>query len=604
MTLSRTSWALGFVLPLLAGGLLFSAAPPVPKKAPAPPKVAAPKFEDHLDYVFVGSDRPVLLKVWIEAGGRPYHADWTDYVKKWFAHFDRNGDGVLTKNEVEGRVPNGNYLQSHLQGSIGNNLRGQTATFVELDTDKDGKVTLEEFTAYYRRANFAPLRFSNNSSAANTKAVNDLIYHHLDVNKDGKLSKEELARGPEVLRKLDEDEDEVFSLEELTPRRNSGGFIAAPVALERNLRYVAPVAPGGLLEVRPGSFETVARQLVAAYDKNKDGKLSREEINLDKEQFDRLDANRDGQLDLKELARFFDRPADLELVVRAGNLKGLGGLIGRIGITRAQPKRVDVFNPKKRAMAGAAALKRLDDNAVSLTFGDARVELQANDNQGGRGRYQNTRRFYLEQFKALDFKDRGYVELAQEKENQGAPFLFQIFPMADKNGNGKLTRKELTGFLDLQEQGSDCFVTLQVNDTGRSLFDLLDENGDRRLSVREFRTAWERAGPLARHPAGIAQDDVPRRITVSVVQGNRFFFRPTPFGGSTSMRTRGKALGPVPAWFTKMDRNSDGDLSPKEFLGTQEEFRMLDADGDGLIGADEARAYEARRKKAEGAKKR
>jgi hypothetical protein len=37
-----------------------------------------------------------------------------------------------------------------------------------------------------------------------------------------------------------------------------------------------------------------------------------------------------------------------------------------------------------------------------------------------------------------------------------------------------------------------------------------------------------------------------------------------------------------------MDRNRDGDVSPKEFLGTREQFRRLDADGDGLISLAEA----------------
>jgi hypothetical protein len=37
-----------------------------------------------------------------------------------------------------------------------------------------------------------------------------------------------------------------------------------------------------------------------------------------------------------------------------------------------------------------------------------------------------------------------------------------------------------------------------------------------------------------------------------------------------------------------MDRNHDGDVSAREFLGTAEDFRKLDADGDGLIDAKEA----------------
>jgi hypothetical protein len=46
-----------------------------------------------------------------------------------------------------------------------------------------------------------------------------------------------------------------------------------------------------------------------------------------------------------------------------------------------------------------------------------------------------------------------------------------------------------------------------------------------------------------------------------------------------------------------MDRNGDGDLSPHEFLGSEEDFRLLDADGDGFISAAEARRYEAGLKK-------
>ena len=37
-----------------------------------------------------------------------------------------------------------------------------------------------------------------------------------------------------------------------------------------------------------------------------------------------------------------------------------------------------------------------------------------------------------------------------------------------------------------------------------------------------------------------------------------------------------------------MDRNSDGDISRREFLGTAAQFRQLDADGDQLIDLDEA----------------
>ena len=45
---------------------------------------------------------------------------------------------------------------------------------------------------------------------------------------------------------------------------------------------------------------------------------------------------------------------------------------------------------------------------------------------------------------------------------------------------------------------------------------------------------------------------------------------------------------PGPLWFRKMDRNGDGDLSPREFLGPIKDFKKFDSDKDGLIDAAEA----------------
>ncbi|MEX2356989.1 MAG: hypothetical protein WEE51_01590, partial [Pirellulaceae bacterium] len=42
-----------------------------------------------------------------------------------------------------------------------------------------------------------------------------------------------------------------------------------------------------------------------------------------------------------------------------------------------------------------------------------------------------------------------------------------------------------------------------------------------------------------------------------------------------------------PAWHQAMDSNGDGDISRREFLGTDAQFQMLDRDSDGLISAEE-----------------
>ena len=73
--------------------------------------------------------------------------------------------------------------------------------------------------------------------------------------------------------------------------------------------------------------------------------------------------------------------------------------------------------------------------------------------------------------------------------------------------------------------------------------------------------------------------------------------KPQLFNTMTNMsRDRRRAAPSVfssdagPRWFRHMDRNQDGDVSWREFLGTRAEFNRLDADSDMLVSAAEADA--------------
>jgi Ca2+-binding EF-hand superfamily protein len=122
------------------------------------------------------------------------------------------------------------------------------------------------------------------------------------------------------------------------------------------------------------------------------------------------------------------------------------------------------------------------------------------------------------------------------------------------------------------------------------LFEALDANGDQQLGRRELSRladhlkAWDRDGD-----GQLAFDEVPRRYTLRVGQDQPQL----PFDETYNLTyTTGETIKftpkAAPPWFTEMDRNSDGDISRREFLGTAAQFRQLDTDGDQLIDPDEA----------------
>jgi Ca2+-binding EF-hand superfamily protein len=556
-------------------------------KAEAKP-LTAPAI-DYLDFVFVANDRPIYLRLHIQNNGRPYSTAWEAYMKKFFDHFDTNGDGKLTKAEVE-RAPNAQFLNFHLQGSLGFPIQGQTVRMQDVDENKDGTIQLPEFKNYYRRGGIGPLQFSNNSSQGTTDAVTNTIFKYLDTNKDKKLSAEEMTKAPTALQRLDLDENEVLTSDELMPGGgNNNGYYAFSVA---GGGMGAPNISLGFVQVEAASVDRVAQQVLTHYDKDKDSKLTPKEIGLDKALFDRLDANHDGKLDVKEFAGFLRRDPDLELMTRIGTLQekegAVVGLLRKMGINATKPIRADVFNPSKRDMSQAGKVQRHDADALAFNFGDSHIDLQVADQTFQQ--FGNLKQFYTQQFKQADTDKKGVID---KKKAMAVDFLRDIFPLADRDNDGKLTEKELNAYLDMQVEGANSKVQLNITDEGRSLFDLLDENSDGRLSIRELRTGWSRMQPLAKSSLGLARGDIPRRLQVSVGQAQRRF-RPALVSGR---KPKPAVQKPSPLWFSKMDRNGDGDISPREFLGSEEDFRKLDTDGDGLISSEEARQFEERLKK-------
>jgi Ca2+-binding EF-hand superfamily protein len=547
---------------------------------------AAPATADVQEIVLLAPAGPIVVRLHIQLQGQPYQSTWGDYLWERFSELDTNGDGSLDNDEYYRGNWEGGFVQR--RDAAGRTI-AERMTFLEIDVNpQDDAVSFTEFAE-----RLADGCFSLSSNAAQqSSAGEDALVGRIDGNRDGRLTRDEISTALALLYKFDINEDELLTDIELRADGNpfAGRFLARP-GMQQNGQASTALAP-----IPGASLGSVAHAVFLHYDRphsspgeasepnaKSDGQLSPEELRIASDTFRSADSDQSGGLNEAEFAAWLaSRPPDVEL---AANLDA----------EVAVDKRLQLITPSGNVAeaAGAAPTKPRAGEVVASSAKAGTITVRATQceivlSASGVSKFDQQRSNFEMTFKQIDADQNGYIDEQEARNRLGGR---SQFTRMDADRDGKLFVEEYLRYQESEHKLTSRRVAATVSDQGSRLLEIVDANSNSQLSIRELRAlpallaSWD-----ASADGDVAADELPRRYQVQIAPGvgGQTLGLAVPVAFNGMVQTEVKLSGKGPEWYQRMDRNGDGDLSRREFLGSRAEFQRLDADGDGLIDLAEA----------------
>jgi Ca2+-binding EF-hand superfamily protein len=393
------------------------------------------------------------------------------------------------------------------------------------------------------------------------------LWGWLDQDGNTQLSAEELRAADATLKKYDLDSDETISLNELEGVVNP--FFSAR---QSNQTTETPF----FAVMREQSTTHIIRRLMQRYsqlNKPKEANaaqprgLRAETLQIPQARQALFDRDGNGSLDEFELRAYLKTPVPMVRIQVHLPITG-----------KAEPQLSGMVTKEKSSVS----VKKSSAGTVSILAGEIQIEFDA-----GGLRPETLMQSLEERFKQADRDNNGYLE--QNEANRDV-FFRNHFKPYDADGDEKLYPEEWKPPVAAALKMAAAQTRMVVQDAGQDVFTVLDADRNLKISPREWQTAADRMSVWDKNSSGkLDLSEVPHVYRVSLGPGlPNLPGLMTPNNNNNQQTPTMQQLVRGPKWFQAMDKNSDGDVSAREFLGKPELFRAMDQDQNNLLDPREA----------------